>query len=59
MKFIFIKNAPSSKIKLGFISEYLTDHTIGKLFKGIILKIDKKKFEVFVFTQNRQKKGQY
>jgi protein O-GlcNAc transferase len=51
------KNAPSSKIKLGFISEYLTDHTIGKLFKGIILKIDKKKFEVFVFHSEQTKKG--
>ena len=51
------KNAPSSKIKIGFISEYLTDHTIGKLFKGIILKIDKKKFEVFVFHSEQTKKG--
>jgi len=51
------KNAPSSKIKLGFISEYFTDHTIGKLFKGIILKIDKKKFEVFVFHSEQTKKG--
>ena len=37
-----IENISSSKIKIGFISEYLTDHTIGKLFKGIILKLDKK-----------------
>ena len=51
------KNAPSSKIKLGFISEYFTDHTIGKLFKGIILKIDKKKFEVFVFHSEQTRKG--
>ena len=51
------KKAPSSKIKLGFISEYFTDHTIGKLFKGIILKIDKKKFEVFVFHSEQTKKG--
>src|SRR6056300_15966 len=51
------KNAPSSKIKIGFISEYLTEHTIGKLFKGIILKIDKKKFEVFVFHSEQTKKG--
>src|SRR6056300_941149 len=51
------KNAPSSKIKIGFISEYLTDHTIGKLLKGIILKIDKKKFEVFVFHSEQTRKG--
>ena len=33
-----INNTSSSKIKIGFISDYLTDHTIGKLFKGIILR---------------------
>ena len=52
-----IKKNNSSKIKLGFISEYLTDHTIGKLFKGIILKLDKKKFEVSIFHSEKAKKG--
>ena len=52
-----IKKISSSKIKIGFISEYLTDHTIGKLFKGIILKLDKKKFDVFVFHSEKTKKG--
>lgn len=51
------KNTPSNKVKLGFISEYFTDHTIGKLFKGIILEIDKKKFEVFVFHTEQTRKG--
>ena len=51
------KHAPSSKIRIGFISEYFTDHTIGKLFKGIILKIDKEKFEVLVFHSEQTKKG--
>ena len=51
------KNTSSSKIKIGFISEYLTDHTIGKLFKGIILKINKEKFEVLVFHSEQTKKG--
>ena len=37
-----LKKISSSKIRIGFVSEYLTDHTIGKLFKGIILKLDKK-----------------
>ena len=51
-----IKNNSKSKIKIGFISEYLTDHTIGKLYKGIILNLDKNKFETIVFhTQNTQK----
>ena len=52
-----IKKNNSNKIQFGFISEYLTDHTIGKLFKGIILKLDKKKFEVFVFHSEKTKKG--
>jgi len=51
-----LKNNSKSKIKIGFISEYLTDHTIGKLYKGIILNLDKNKFETIVFhTQNTQK----
>ena len=52
-----IESLSSHKIKLGFISEYLTDHTIGKLFKGIILRLDKKKFDVTVFHTEKTKKG--
>ena len=51
-----IDNHNSNKIKIGFISEYLTDHTIGKLFKGIILNLNKNEFDIKVFTQNKQKK---
>tara|TARA_B100001057_G_scaffold390672_1_gene398665 strand:- start:270 stop:1955 length:1686 start_codon:yes stop_codon:yes gene_type:complete len=52
-----ISNIPSSKIKIGFISEYLTDHTIGKLFKGVILRLDQNIFDVFVFHTEKTKKG--
>ena len=52
-----IENRSTSKIKIGFISEYLTDHTIGKLFKGIILKLDQKNFDVVVFHTEKTKKG--
>tara|TARA_B100000900_G_scaffold412006_1_gene432899 strand:- start:186 stop:1871 length:1686 start_codon:yes stop_codon:yes gene_type:complete len=52
-----IENISSDKIRIGFISEYFTDHTIGKLFKGIILKLDKKKFEVIVFHTEKTKEG--
>ena len=38
-----------NKIKIGFISEFFSNHTIGKLFKGIILNLNKKKFQVVVF----------
>ena len=50
-----INNVSSSKIKIGFISEYLTDHTIGKLFKGIILRLDRNKFDVIVFHTEKTK----
>ena len=52
-----INNTSSSKIKIGFISDYLTDHTIGKLFKGIILRLDQKKFDVIVFHTEKTKNG--
>ena len=52
-----INKVSSSKIKIGFISEYLTDHTIGKLFKGIILRLDQNKFDVIVFHTEKTKNG--
>lgn len=51
------KNSSTSKIRLGFISEYFTDHTIGKLFKGIILKTNREKFEILVFHTEQTRKG--
>ena len=53
-----LKNNSKSKIKIGFISEYFTDHTIGKLYKGIILNLDKNKFETIVFHTQKTKKGE-
>ena len=53
-----LKNISKSKIKIGFISEYLTDHTIGKLYKGIILNLDKSKFDTVVFHTSKTKKGE-
>ena len=41
-----IKDTFSSKIRIGFISEFLTDHTVGKLFQGLIRNLDKKKFDI-------------
>ena len=52
-----IKNFKNSKIKLAFISEYLTFHTIGKLFKGIILNLDPNKFDIILFHTHKTKKG--
>jgi protein O-GlcNAc transferase len=48
----------NSKIRIGFISEFLTDHTIGKLFSELIINLDKSKFEVFIFHSSLTKPGE-
>ncbi len=52
-----LKNTSNSKIRIGFVSDYLTDHTIGKLFKGIILNLDKNKFDIKIFHTTKTRKG--
>lgn len=47
----------TDKIKIGFISEYFTSHTIGKLFRGTIFELDRNKFEVYVFHTTKTTKG--
>ena len=39
----------NKKIKIGFISQFLTDHTVGKLFGGLIKEISKEKFHITIF----------
>ncbi len=53
-EFSFSKN---EKIKIGFISEFFSDHTIAKLFKGVIFKLNKELFEVIVFHSNKTLPG--
>ncbi len=50
----FYKN---EKIKIGFISQFFSDHTIAKLFKGIIYKLNKEIFEVYVFHSDKTLQG--
>ena len=42
----------NKRIRIGFISEFFSNHTIGKLFKGMIFHLDKKKIwnNSFSFT---------
>ena len=47
----------NKKIKIGFFSEFFSNHTIGKLYKGIIFKLDNSKFEVYVFHSENTKKS--
>jgi protein O-GlcNAc transferase len=44
-----LNNNNNEKIKIGFISMFFNNHTIEKLFKGIILNLDQKKFDVNIF----------
>ena len=37
------------RIRIGFLSAYLNNHTIGKLNRGLIDKLDRSRFEVVVF----------
>ncbi len=44
----------SGKIRVGFVSKYLRDHTLGRLLQGIIAELSREHFEVYVFTLSRQ-----
>ena len=54
--FVTEKNE-NEKIKIGFISEFFTSHTIGKLFKNIIFSLDQTKFDIFIFHSKKTKVG--
>ena len=45
------------KIKIGIISEFFTDHTIGKLYKDLIFSLDKTKFETLIFHSQKTYPG--
>lgn len=47
----------TKKIKIGFISEFLTNHTIGRIFEGLIKNLNREKFEILVFHTAQTKKG--
>ena len=47
----------NEKIKIGFISEFFSNHTIAKLFKGIIFNLDQNKFKPFVFHSHKTEKS--
>ena len=45
------------KIRIGIISEFFTDHTIGKLYKELIFSLDRTKFETFIFHSQKTHPG--
>ena len=44
-----INYAVNEKIKIGFVSKYFKNHTISKLFKGLILNLDNSLFDIYIF----------
>ena len=51
------KQKKQKRIRVGFISGFLTKHTVGKLFGGLIKNIDRKKFDIITFHTHRTKKS--
>ena len=54
----FSKRKIQGKIRIGVISEFFTDHTIGKLYKDIIFSLNKDKFETFIFHSQKTNPGE-
>ena len=54
----FSKRKIKGKIRIGVISEFFTDHTIGKLYKDIIFSLNKNKFETFIFHSQKTNPGE-
>jgi predicted O-linked N-acetylglucosamine transferase (SPINDLY family) len=52
-----IKQRP--KLKIGFLSSYISAHSVGKVVGPIIARIDKTKFDVVVFTMQGAKEDAF
>ncbi len=50
-----VERKENEKIKIGFISEFFTNHTIGRLFKNIIFSLDQSNFNIFVLHSKKTK----
>ena len=48
------KRGKKDRIRIGFLSQYLADHTIGQLNIGIIEQLDKKRFELVVLSTSQR-----
>ena len=53
-----IKPKENKKIKIGFVSAFFTDHTIGKLFKNLVFSLDLNSFDVVIYHSSKTKKGE-
>ncbi len=50
-----VPSTSERRIRVGFLSEFLTEHTIGKLYRGFIRHLDRRRFEVIVIHAPRSK----
>ncbi|MEP0815708.1 MULTISPECIES: glycosyltransferase [Trichocoleus] len=46
--------SPSGKIRIGYLSDCLRLHTVGKLFLGWLRHCDREKFEIHCYSLNRE-----
>ncbi|HUA35785.1 MAG TPA: tetratricopeptide repeat protein [Candidatus Binataceae bacterium] len=49
-----VPRAPRRRLKVGIVSAHLGDHTVGKLYLGIIQKLSRERFEVIVMRPGRK-----
>lgn len=49
--------SPGGKIRVGYISDCLRHHTVGKLFLGWVQQSDREQFEVYCYALNREQDG--
>lgn len=49
------KTWTNNKIRVGFVSEYFREHTIGRLYHGIIENLSKNNFEIIIFHYTQKK----
>jgi protein O-GlcNAc transferase len=43
------EQTPDRRLRIGFVSAYFSNHTIGKLYRGIIRHLDRRQYHVTVF----------
>lgn len=51
--------ARGQRIRIGFLSEFLVEHTIGKLYLGFISHLDRSRFEVVVIHTPKSKRDNF
>ena len=57
LNYVNIVKNNNSKVRIGFASEYFTTHTIGKLYIGLILKLNLEKFDIHIFHSKKTKQS--